>query len=339
MVAVQLKGVHVVRMRLRSGKVANYHYAWRGGPRLPGEPGSLDYITAFEQAHRARKRPSGPAFTSLITMYRASPEFAKLSAHSQRAYRRYLDQIQERFGDMPVDALNDADVAQEFYEWRDSMARTPRTADYAVATLSRLLTFCKKRRKISENHAADIDRLHSVDRSDSIWTEGELEAFKRHASPELWRVVSLAALTGLRQSDLIGLSWRAYEAETNSILVVTSKTGKTATIPVTQDCAALLSNIPKRGFIILTTDRGKRPWTADGLRASFRKACARAGIRRTFHDLRRTAATRLLQAGCDKSQVAMIMGWSEDDVEALKRRYVSRKAVMDSVLAKLERDR
>src|SRR5262249_58639540 len=35
---VHLKGVHSVKMRLVDGRVAVYHYAWRGGPRLPGEP-------------------------------------------------------------------------------------------------------------------------------------------------------------------------------------------------------------------------------------------------------------------------------------------------------------
>ena len=45
-----------------------------------------------------------------------------------------------------------------------------------------------------------------------------------------------------------------------------------------------------------------------------------AGIKRTFHDLRRTAATNLISAGIDASKVAMIMGWSEEEIEALKRK-------------------
>lgn len=339
MVKVQLKGVHVVRMHLRSGQVAVYHYAWRGGPRLNGEPGSVEYLTAYNDACRKRIQPTGAVLSSMISAYRNSPEFANLSEHTQRAYRRYLDQIHARFGDMPLDALDDKEVVDDFYAWRDEMAATPRSADYALSTLKRLLAFGVKRRKISENHAEGIERLHSADRSESIWTEDDLAVFSRHASPELARVVQLAAFTGLRQSDIIALTWRCYEPDARRFFVKTSKAGKTVEIPVTPACAELLAAIPKRGFVILSTDRGKRPWTADGLRASFRKVCARAGVKRTFHDLRRTAATRLLQAGCDKAQVAIIMGWSQDDVEALQRRYVSRSAVVDSVLAKLDRDR
>ena len=145
----------------------------------------------------------------------------------------------------------------------------------------------------------------------------------------------LAAHTGLRQSDLIRLAWN-HESD-GAFGFLTSKRGKFVTIPITPACRALLETIPRRGPIILTTERGKRPWTADGLRSSFGKTCKDAGVKRTFHDLRRTAATGLLSAGLDSAQVALLMGWSEDDVEAMKRKYVSRAAVVKAVLAKLEK--
>ena len=45
MVAVKLKGVHKVTAKGRT-----YFYAWRGGPRLPGEPGSPEFIEALAAA-------------------------------------------------------------------------------------------------------------------------------------------------------------------------------------------------------------------------------------------------------------------------------------------------
>jgi integrase len=65
-----------------------------------------------------------------------------------------------------------------------------------------------------------------------------------------------------------------------------------------------------------------------------------AGVDRTFHDLRRTAATRLLSAGLDDSHVALLLGWEERAVTALKRKYVSRNAVTAAIIARLHpRDR
>lgn len=333
MVAVRLKGVHVVLSKGRT-----YHYAWRGGPRLPGTPGSPEFIDAYAKAHRERKVPSAPGKTmkALVVAFKASPEFEGLGDHTKRAYRTYLDMIEGEFGDMPLAAVDDPDVAEEFYSWRDDMASKPRSADYAVSTLKRLLAWGKKRRKFNrENHAEDIERLHKADKSDAIWTADDLTAFQKHASKELAWAVLLAVHTGLRQSDLIRLAWN-HESD-GAFGYLTAKRGKFVTIPITPACRTLLGRIEKRGPIILTTSRGKRPWTADGLRSSFAEVCKAAGIKRTFHDLRRTAATTLLAAGVEASQVAMIMGWSEDDVEAMKRKYVSRSAVVKAVLAKLEK--
>jgi integrase len=330
MVSVRLKGVHEVRT---SGRV--YYYAWRGGPRLQGSPGSPEFIAAFEQAHADRKAPTKGAFREIITSYKASPAFKKLRPDTQRAYGYHLSTIADKWGDMPLVTLDKPAVRRLFLAWRDSMAATPRTADMALSVLKRLLSWAEEGVLISSNQAKPVGRLHQVDKSDEIWTAADLEAFDAKASTELRWAVQLGLLTGLRQGDLIRLAWNHDEGD--AIAVRTSKTGKRVTIPVTPALRTLLGSIEKRGPVILTTQRGKRPWTAGGLRASFSKVCEEAGVDRTFHDLRRTAATGLISAGLDNSQVAMIMGWTEADVETMKRRYVSREAVVQAVLAKLKK--
>lgn len=337
MVSVVLKGVHVVRVRLAGGKVAEYHYAWKGkgAPRLTGAPGSPEYVAGYQEAHQGRKRPQTGSLLDVIAAFKASADFAKLSDHTKRAYRRHLDQIQVRFGDMPLKALDDPRVRRHFLEWRDTFADHPRTADYAVGTLKRLLAWGVERVYFHTNQAEPVGRLHRADKSEDIWTADDMAAFLAVASTELRWALGLALHTGLRQSDLIRLAWNNYDGE--CFTARTSKTGRRVIIPATLACRALMKTIDKRQVVILTTTRGHRPWTADGLRSSFGKTCADAGVKRTFHDLRRTAATGLLIAGIEAPKVAMIMGWSEEDVEALKRRYVSRSAVVASVLAQLEK--
>lgn len=337
MVTVRLKSVHVIRTRLADGRRVEYHYAWKGkgAPRLPGAPGSPEYVAAFEAAHRARKQPKTGTLREVICAYKASGEYTKLSAHTTRAYARYLDMIEAKFGTLPLAALDEPKIKRHFRAWRDSMASTPRSADYAVGVLKTLLEWGVEDEYFAENHAAKVKRLHRVDRSDSIWTADDFTAFEREASKELRWAVRLAAFTGLRQSDLISLVWTHYDGSSFSLR--TSKRGKEVIIPAVAGCQKLMGEIEKRHAVVLTTERGKRRWTADGLRSSFRKACLDAGIKRTFHDLRRTAATNLMASGIEKSQVAMIMGWEETAVEALKLKYVSRKAVVAAVLAKLEK--
>lgn len=335
MVSVVLKGVHIVRATLASGKPAEYHYAWKGGPRLKGAPGSPEYVCSYQDAHAVRKRPQTGSLLDVLAAYKTSADFTKLSDHTKRAYRRHLDQIQSEFGALPLKAMDDPKVRRHFLTWRDTMAATPRTADYATGTLKRLLAWGVERVYFATNQAEPIKRLHHADKSEDIWTGDDMAAFMAVASKELRWAVALGAHTGLRQADLLRLTWNAFNGE--AITARTSKAGKRVIIPVTMACRALLQTIERRQLVILTTERGKRPWTPDGFRSSFGKACEKAGVDRTFHDLRRTAITNLLLAGVESSKVAMIAGWSEETVDALKRRYVSLSAVVASVLAQLEK--
>lgn len=337
MVTVRLKGVHVIRTTLADGSRVAYHYAWKGkgAPRLTGAPGSPEYVASFQEAHRARKQPQTGTLRDVIVAYKASGDYTKLSDHTKRAYARYLDLIDAKFGKMLLGALDEAKIKRHFRSWRDSMAATPRTADYAVGVLKTLIEWGVEGEYFAENYASKIKRLHRVDRSDSIWTVDDFTAFERFATKELRWAVRLAAFTGLRQGDLINVVWTHYDG--TSFQLRTSKRGKVVTVPAIAGCRRLMGEIEKRQAVVLTTHRGKRRWTADGLRSSFAKACADSGVKRTFHDLRRTAATQLLMSGIEASQVAMIMGWAESDVEQLKLKYVSRKAVVAAVLAKLEK--
>lgn len=334
---MRLKGIHTVKARLASGKTATYYYAWKGGPRLPGLPGSPEFMAAFHAAHAARKRPTGKILLKTIVEYKESAAFENLAAHTRRAYRRHLDIIQAEFGDLPLEALDDENMKGEFRRWRDGMRDTPRTADYVAGTLRRLIDFAIDNGDAHVNHAAKLKLLHKPERPDSIWTAADFDAFKLHASKQLWWAVSLAAFTGLRQGDLVTLTWGSYDGE--SFQVRTSKRNRLATIPAIPECQALMTEIKAVGrkhAVILPTAKTGQPWTSDGLRASFRKACKDAGVTRTFHDLRRTAATFLVVWGFSSAEVAMIMGWSEAEIEALKLRYVSRTAVVQSMLAKLK---
>jgi hypothetical protein len=66
---VHLKGVNRSIVKLASGEVKTYWYAWRGGPRLEGEPGSPEFVRSYSAAHAARIQPrSGTVFT-LIGLY------------------------------------------------------------------------------------------------------------------------------------------------------------------------------------------------------------------------------------------------------------------------------
>ena len=140
-------------------------------------------------------------------------------------------------------------------------------------------------------------------------------------------------------SDLLRLPWSSYDGK--SIRLRQSKTGRRVKVPVGAPLRAVLDATVKRSTIMLTTADGK-PWTSDGFRASWGKACKRAGIVGvTFNDLRGTAVTQLALAECTDPEIVTITGHSLRAVNAiLDSHYLSRDpALGESAIHKLETKR
>jgi integrase len=55
-----------------------------------------------------------------------------------------------------------------------------------------------------------------------------------------------------------------------------------------------------------------------------------------FHDLRGTAATKFYIAGLSIRMIAEIMGWDEEYVEKIIRRYVDRQAALKAAIRQID---
>ena len=56
-----------------------------------------------------------------------------------------------------------------------------------------------------------------------------------------------------------------------------------------------------------------------------------------FHDLRGTAATRFYIAGLSERVIAEIMGWEEEYIAKIIRRYVGRSAATKAAIQRLNK--
>src|SRR5215467_13825897 len=97
---VRLKGIHCVRVKLATGEIATYYYAWRKGPRLVGEPGSPEFLASYTAAHASRRQPDSSSFHSVIAGYKASQDFRGLSPRSKSDYLQHIARIEQAFGDL-----------------------------------------------------------------------------------------------------------------------------------------------------------------------------------------------------------------------------------------------
>ena len=223
-------------------------------------------------------------------------------------------------------------------QWRNKWADKPRTADYALQVLSGVLAHAvDPLGKLAGNPCEGIKRLYSSNRSEIIWTDADIAEFKAVCSPELAHAVDLASHTGLRLGDLIRLSWSHVGDDAIVMRTGKSRQRREAIILLYDDLRAVLERIPKVATTVLTTTRCK-PWTASGLSNAVQRAKAAASWDAKdlhFHDLRGTAATKFYVANLKVRVIAEMMGWEEETVEKIIRRYVGRGAATRAAIAQL----
>jgi integrase len=336
---INVSGLNWSIIKLADGTTKTYWYAWRGGPRLVGEPGSPEFIASYNAATATKVAAPEGRLLSLLQGYQKSQDFLGLRERTRADYIKQIVKIEQKFGDAPLKALADPRTRGIFMDWRDELAlKSVRQADYAWTVLARVLSWAKDRGKITVNPCERGGRLYHGTRADFVWSTEDEAAFLERAPEHLHLPLLLALWTGQRQGDLLRLPWSAYNGKT--IRLRQSKTGARVEIDVGAPLKAALDAAYKTKvgpLILVSTDR--RPWTPDGFRASWGKACKKVGIENvTFNDLRGTAVTRLALVGCTEPQIAAVTGHSLRDVRSiLDAHYLHRDPeLMRAAIHKLE---
>lgn len=354
MVQIDMKGVYRV-----TAKGREYFYAWRGGPALEGEPGSPEFIRSLTEAHESRHAPNKALFAYVRQSYKAGP-FLEIADSTKRVWTPWLDEVGTSFDALPLRTFTRPELIKPLIrDWRNRWSGTPRAADTAMQVLSVVIGHgIDPMGVIGVNPCNGLKRLYSSDRSEIIWLPEDIAALQTVASEEVMHAVRLAATTGLRQGDLVRLTWNCVKDD-HIHLPGTSKNDIEAFIPLYAELRSVLEAIPKKSPVILTNSLGA-PWGNDGDDDGkhLRKAFARAKNRWTdyvatqvaggaaaesfaqigdkhFHDLRGTAATKFYLAGLTVRVIAEIMAWEEETVEKIIRKYVGRKAATMAIIRQL----
>jgi integrase len=141
--------------------------------------------------------------------------------------------------------------------------------------------------------------------------EAEQERLLLELGEDLRRMVLFGLATGARLGTLLRLEWRDVDFRARQIVlrdVKSTRPGLVHRIPLTEGVAALLREAegqhPSRVFTYLCRRRGVRrrpgqryPFTATNWRREWARALKAAGVPDLrFHDLRHTAASRLVHA-------------------------------------------
>lgn len=344
MVSVDLKYVKVQRRRRRrkDGTVwaRDYWYYRRlgapdHGKPLPHDPSHPEFLAALREFNRrAEKAPAvmdAKSFGALVTGYRSSPEFSELSEKSRKDYGRILGKLEAQFGALPYAGI----TRQVVYKIRDSMSATPRTANYTIAVLRRVLGWAVDRGLLDANPASRPRQLKTKPR-DEVWSPEDEGRFLERASPAMRLAFLLAIYSAQRQGDILRMAWTQYDGA--SLQLRQSKTGRLIKVPCHPTLRAVLDATKRAAVTILTTATG-RAFKEDYFRHQWREVTKAAGLEGLqFRDLRRTAMVRLAEAGATDIEIAAVSGHEIETTRRILETYVPRTTAMaQAAISKLER--
>jgi integrase len=297
----------------RHGRV-RYYFRRRGhrNVRLPGLPGSPEFMRAYEAAiDRAEpiiigaSRAKAGTVAATVGLYLASSEFAGLADETRRTRRNILERFREAHGDKRIAAIERKHVQALV----DAKAATPSAARNLLAVIRLLMRFAIDAGIRADDPTLGVKRVKIKTDGYATWTEDDIAAFERRHPLGTMPRLALALLlgTGQRRSDVVRMGRQHMRGEW--ITVRQSKTGKPLTIPIGDELLAAIEAMPSDRLTFLTTARGL-PFTAAGFTNYFRKQCREAGLAvgLSGHGLRKTMCRRLAEAGCSANEIAAISG-------------------------------
>jgi integrase len=172
--------------------------------------------------------------------------------------------------------------------------RTPATVNRELGVLSQILAMACDNGLLQSNPCSKVRRLREDNTRTRYLTEAEEEQLMTAITKPYERLrplIILALNTGMRQGEIVNLTWPQVDWRRNLIIVTNTKSGDDRTIPMNETVKDLLvrrwresDQLNAKVFQI----------SADVVCTTFHRLAQRAKlIDFRFHDLRHTFATRL----------------------------------------------
>jgi integrase len=195
----------------------------------------------------------------------------------------------------------------EAYKAKRRVEVSDTTVNRELACLKTMLNKAVEWGKLDKNPAARVKKFKEPPARERILTREEAGRLIDGASPELRPVLITAIGTGMRRGEILGLRWTDVDLIRGFITLDTSKSGRGRKIPLSGAVAAALGAVPHRGDYVFWNPE-TRTHIKD-VKKGFRTALQAAEIKGLrFHDLRHTAASKMVEAGVDLVTVSKILG-------------------------------
>lgn len=176
------------------------------------------------------------------------------------------------------------------------------TINRSLATLSTSLRMAWERGIVSADYSGLVKRLPEHNARTTWLTLQQVQRLADHASDTVRAAIWISVLTGCRRGEVLAMTQEMIGRDSITLPAGATKTLRTRTVPIIAPVRPWLKFVPL-------------PITREGLKTGFRRAREAAGMGDiTFHDLRRSCGTLLIQRGVPLHIVSRILGHTSTQV-------------------------
>ncbi len=200
------------------------------------------------------------------------------------------------------------------------------TDEDAKASINRTLQLLKQAYKMAKLPAPEIRRLDERDNvRRGFFSESEIRRVMANLPIALADFTLFAWLTGMRKGEIASLRWEDLDGDCIRLRAENAKNGTPRLIPLEGELSTLIARrkaarqVKVNDTVMLSAlifHRQGDP--VREFRKSWASACKKAGIKRLFHDLRRSACRNMLAAGVPQVTAMKLSGHKTD---SMFRRY------------------
>ena len=251
--------------------------------------------------------------TDLLERYLRDHSAPNKAALTHRRDRSLAAHVLRAFGDVPLDQLRPARLA-EYKASRRAQGVAPKTLNDELGLLKHAYKLAIMEWEwVTENPVLKIAKEKVRNNIERWLTPEEEQRLLAVSPPWLQEIIVFGLHTGMRRGEILKLHWSQVDMARRTLTILEQKNGARDTLPVNATAMAVLQ--ARLGVRTSSTEAvfmngAGQAREARNLLRAFYPAMRKAGIVRfRFHDLRHTFATRLIQAGVDVYTVQKLGRW------------------------------
>jgi len=236
----------------------------------------------------------------------------KVSSNMQRSYTTSLKHLNPFFGESNLLSISPKMVSR-YKVLRNDEGAAPATINRELSMLSKAFNLCVKEWEwVKDNPASRVPKEKENNERDRWLTEDEEKTILDNSPEWLREIIIFNLNTGLRLQELLLLEWSRVNLLRRTILIKETKNNNPKTLPLNKIALDVLNQRSKvksiKNDYVFLNSNGKKI-NPSVLRVSFYAVLKKVGIENLWlHDLRRTFATRLAQAGVDLYKISKLLG-------------------------------